>query len=146
MMIKRISIGIFILLLLLANIENLLDGQTTVAIVIVVVVIYGVFGGNGKAKQDGESTACADCSVDGKKQGKGVGLIMFEGWAVLAADCPVYEAKEIAEKLESAGLRCRLQVSHEDRAFHRFGNFGMGTRMCVLVPPGEYERASAVVK
>ena len=142
-MIKRISIGIFILLLLLANIENLLDGQTTVAIVIVAVVIYGVFGGNGKAKQDGESTACA---VDGKKQGKGVGLIMVEGWAVLAADCPVYEAKEIAEKLESAGLRCRLKVSHEDRAFHRFGNFGMGTRMCVLVPPGEYERASAVVK
>ena len=142
-MIKRISIGIFILLLLLANIENLLDGQTTVAIVIVAVVIYGVFGGNGKAKQDGESTACA---VDGKKQGKGVGLIMFEGWAVLAADCPVYEAKEIAEKLESAGLRCRLKVSHEDRAFHRFGNFGMGTRMCVLVPPGEYERAAAVVK
>ena len=142
-MIKRISIGMFILLLLLANIENLLDGQTTVAIVIVAVVIYGVFGGNGKAKQDVESTACA---VDGKKQGKGVGLIMFEGWAVLAADCPVYEAKEIAEKLESAGLRCRLKVSHEDRAFHRFGNFGMGTRMCVLVPPGEYERASAVVK
>ena len=142
-MIKRISIGIFILLLLLANIENLLDGQTTVAIVIVAVVIYGVFGGNGKAKQDGESTACA---VDGKKQGKGVDLIMFEGWAVLAADCPVYEAKEIAEKLESAGLRCRLKVSHEDRAFHRFGNFGMGTRMCVLVPPGEYERAAAVVK
>lgn len=57
----------------------------------------------------------------------------------------VAEAREAADRLEAAGIRCRLEVLHEDKAFHRFGNGGMGTRMCVLVPPCEYERAKSVV-
>ena len=68
---------------------------------------------------------------------------MRDGWAILVEDCAVFEARETADRLEAAGIRCRLEVLREDKAFHRFGNGGMGTRMCVLVPLGEYERASA---
>ena len=68
-----------------------------------------------------------------------------DGWAIFVADAPVFEAKEIAEKLESAGLRPRLEITHEDKSFHRHGNFGMGTRMRILVPPSEYERAKETV-
>ena len=41
--------------------------------------------------------------------------------------------------------QARDLVLHEDRAFHQHGNFGMGTRMCVLVSPSEYERAMRLV-
>jgi len=68
----------------------------------------------------------------------------WNGWAILLGNCAVFEAREAADRLETAGIRCRLEVLHEDKAFHRFGNGGMGTRMCVLVPPGEYKRAKAV--
>ncbi len=68
-----------------------------------------------------------------------------DGWAIFVADTPVFEAKEIAEKLESAGLRPRLEITHEDKSFNRHGNFGMGTRMRILVPPSEYERAKETV-
>ena len=51
----------------------------------------------------------------------------------------------LAGRLDAAGIRCKLEVLHEDRAFHRHGNFGMGTRMCVLVSPSEYERAMRLV-
>ena len=69
----------------------------------------------------------------------------WNGWAILLGNCAVFEAREAADRLETAGIRCRLEVLHEDKAFHRFGNGGMGTRMCVLVPPDEYERAKSVV-
>ena len=87
---------------------------------------------------DGGDDLCEDEDVDGGPQ-------MWNGWALLVQDCPVFEAKEIAERLDVAGIRCKLEVLHEDRAFHRHGNFGMGTRMCVLVSPSEYERAMRLV-
>ena len=68
-----------------------------------------------------------------------------DGWAIFVADAPVFEAKGIAEKLESAGLRPRLEITHEDKSFHRHGNFGMGTRMRIMVPPSEHERAKETV-
>ena len=71
---------------------------------------------------------------------------MRKGWAILFSDCAVFEAGEMADRLKAAGIRCRLEVLHEDKAFHWFGNGGMGTRMYVLVPPGEYELAKAVAK
>ena len=73
---------------------------------------------------DGGDDLCEDEDVDGGPQ-------MWNGWALLVQDCPVFEAKEIAERLDVAGIRCKLEVLHEDRAFHQHGNFGMGTRMCI---------------
>ena len=67
------------------------------------------------------------------------------GWAVLIGDCAVFEAKEIAQRLENANIRCRLEILHEDRGFHLYGNSGMGTRMRILVPPSEHERARRMI-
>ncbi len=73
-----------------------------------------------------------------------------DGWAVLIGDCAVFEADEVAERLDNAGIRCRLEIVHEDRALHIsggtvLGNGGLGTRMRVLVPPGEYDSAMRVM-
>ena len=72
-------------------------------------------------------------------------LQMWNGWAVLLNDAPVHEAKALAEELEAAQMRCRLELLREDRAFHRFGNGGMGTRMCVLVAPSDYAAAKKLL-
>ena len=68
-----------------------------------------------------------------------------DGWAVLLDDVAVHEARAAAESLENAQIRCRLEILHEDREFHRYGifgygDFGMGTRMRVLVAPSDYDR------
>lgn len=67
------------------------------------------------------------------------------GWAMLLNDAPVHEAKALAEKLEESHIRCRLELLKEDRAFHHFGNGGMGTRMCVLVAPSDYDAAKKLL-
>ena len=64
-----------------------------------------------------------------------------DGWAVLLDDVAVHEARAVAEALENAQIRCRLEILREDRAFHPQGNFGMGTRMRVLVAPSDYDTA-----
>ena len=66
---------------------------------------------------------------------------MKDGWAVLFDDVAVHEARAVAEALESAQIRCRLEILQEDREFHLYGNFGMGTRMRVLVAPSDYDTA-----
>ena len=70
---------------------------------------------------------------------------MWNGWAVLLNDAPVHEAKALAQKLDAAQIRCRLELLKEDRAFHLFGNGGMGTRMCVLVAPSDYAAAKKML-
>ena len=71
---------------------------------------------------------------------------MWKGWAVLMDDVAVYEAKAAAETLEKAQIRCRLELLKEDRAWHRYGNGGLGTRMCVLVAPSDYAAARKLVE
>ena len=66
---------------------------------------------------------------------------MKDGWAVLFDDVAVHEARAVAEALESTQIRCRLEILQEDREFHLYGNFGMGTRMRVLVAPSDYDTA-----
>ena len=72
-------------------------------------------------------------------------VAMWKGWAVLMDDVSVHEAKSAAESLEKAQIRCRLELLKEDRDWHRFGNGGLGTRMCVLVAPGDYVAARKLV-
>ena len=45
---------------------------------------------------------------------------MKDGWAVLLNDVAVHEAKAVAEALENAQVRCRLELVQEDRAFHLY--------------------------
>ena len=70
---------------------------------------------------------------------------MLNGWAVLLNDAPVHEAKALAEKLEAAQIRCRLELLREDSSFHIYGNWGMGTRMGVLVAPSDYAAAKKLL-
>ena len=72
-------------------------------------------------------------------------VAMWKGWAVLMDDVAVHEAKAAAESLEKAQISCRLELLKEDRDWHRFGNGGLGTRMCVLVAPGDFAAARKIV-
>ena len=70
---------------------------------------------------------------------------VWKGWAVLLDDVAVHEAKAMAEKLEAAHMRCRLELLEEDRAYHHYGRSGLGTRMCVLVAPSDYDAAKKLL-
>ena len=59
-------------------------------------------------------------------------------------DTPLYHCRRPVLRLEAAQVRCRLELQKEDRAYHRYGNGGLGTRMCVLVAPEDYKKASGV--
>ena len=93
-----------------------------------------------------------DAGIDWREEGgEDTDPEMLDGWAVLVGDCAVFEAKEIAGRLEESGVRCRVETIREDRSLSctghcYFGNFGMGTRMRILVPPSEYERAKRLVR
>ena len=71
---------------------------------------------------------------------------VWKGWAVLLDDVAVHEAKAMAEKLEAAHMRCRLELLEEDRAYHHYGRGGLGTRMCVLVAPSDYDAAKKIME
>ena len=86
-----------------------------------------------------------DGGIDWREEGKAKPEPrMLNGWAVLLADCAVFEAKAAAERLEAAGLRVRLEVLQTQRIYHLWSG-RRETRMRVLVPPSEYERAKSVV-
>lgn len=118
-----------------------------VIVAFVLYVSYRSFCGGAKGQNAAAKTSDGDDGgIDWREDGGArEEPQMWNGWAILLGDCAVFEAREAADRLEAAGIRCRLEVLHEDKAFHRFGNGGMGTRMCVLVPPDEYERAKSVV-
>ncbi len=83
-----------------------------------------------------------DGGIDWRETGaKDVVVDTRDGWAVLMDNVPVHEAKAAAQALDGAHIRCRLEILSEDRAYHRYGNGGLGTRMCVLVAPNDYEKA-----
>ena len=87
-----------------------------------------------------------DGGIDWREENRGGEMVqIWNGWAVLIDDVPVHEAKALAEKFDAAQIRCRLELLKEDRAFHLFGNGGMGTRMCVLVAPSDYAAAKKML-
>lgn len=83
-----------------------------------------------------------DGGIDWRETGvKDIVVDLRDGWAVLMDNVPVHEAKAAAQALDGAHIRSRLEILSEDRACHRYGNGGLGTRMCVLVAPNDYEKA-----
>ena len=87
-----------------------------------------------------------DGGIDWREENTGGEMVqIWNGWAVLIDEVPVHEAKALAEKFDAAQIRCRLELLKEDRAFHLFGNGGMGTRMCVLVAPSDYAAAKKML-
>ena len=87
-----------------------------------------------------------DGGIDWRETGvKNIVVETRDGWAVLMDNVPVHEAKAAAQALDGAHIRCRLEILSEDRSYHRYGNGGLGTRMCVLVAPDDYEKAKKLV-
>ena len=83
-----------------------------------------------------------DGGIDWRETGaENVAVEIRDGWAVLMDNVAVHEAKAAAQALEDAHIRCRLDSLSEDRSYHRYGNGGLGTRMCVLVALCDYEKA-----
>ena len=144
-MAKRIVIGTFLVLLAIARISEWIDNEKTVVIIAIVALGYFQYWSmstiKGRTKftpKDDDDAGIDWQESDGSKADMPE---VRNGWAVLSADCAVFEAKELARKLKAAGLRCRLEITQEDRSFSLWGHAGLGTRMGVLVPPSEYEEA-----
>ena len=63
---------------------------------------------------------------------------------LLAPDVFVYEAKELADRFSSVGIRFDVRPSTIDNTFHLFGNSGMGTRMNIYVHPEDSDAAQII--
>ena len=63
---------------------------------------------------------------------------------LLVPDVFVYEAKELADRFSSVGIRFDFRPSTIDNTFHLFGNSGMGTRMNIYVHPEDSDAAQII--
>ena len=64
---------------------------------------------------------------------------------ILVPDASVSEVSELAPLLESANIRFAVRQTALDNSFHRYGNGGMGTRMCIIVHPDDAARAQPII-
>lgn len=125
-----------------------LEPMSTMAAVVVFFLLFHIIR-LAKAKPEKvkklEELDDDDGGIDWRETGsENVVVETHDGWAVLMDNVAVHEAKAAAQALEDAHIRCRLDILSEDRAYHHYGNGGLGTRMCVLVAPGDLERAKKV--
>ena len=147
---KKFSFFVAALVAVLAVVVCVEDGKVPRNMVIAAIVLpligLGFYGfTKSKPQKQLEELDDDDGGIDWRETDvEDVVVVTRDGWAVLLADVTVHEAKAAAEKLETAQIRCRLELLKEDRAYHRYGNGGLGTRMCVLVAPADYKRARGV--
>jgi hypothetical protein len=121
--------------------------SSVVAMVIVLLILGLQFYSVAKSKPQKrlEDLGDDDGGIDWRGTGaKDVVVETRDGWAVLIGNCPVEEAASVAKRLETAGIRVRLEVLQVQRVYHLW-SIHCATRMCVLVPPSEYERAMRLV-
>ena len=139
-------IGVIALLVILETVEMVQHGRwrggaifaVFVAVALPIVILFA----RPKPVKGVEELDDDDGGIDWREENVGGEMVqIWNGWAVLLNDAPVHEAKALAERLESEHIRCRLELLKEDRAFHLYGNGGMGTRMCVLVAPSDHAAA-----
>ena len=146
-----VVIGVVALLVVLEAVEMVqFDkwiGSAMIAAVIVLLLVLQFYSlARTKPVRDASELGDDDGGIDWREGNAGGEMVqMWNGWAVLLNDAPVHEAKALAERLESAHMRCRLELLKEDHAFHLYGNGGMGTRMCVLVAPSDYAAAKKLL-
>ena len=141
-----VVISVIALLVILEAVEMVQPGRWSggaiLAIFVVVALPIVILFARPKPVKGVEELDDDDGGIDWREENIGGEVVqIWNGWAVLLNDAPVHEAKALAEKLESENIRCRLELLNEDRAFHLYGNGGMGTRMCVLVAPSDYNAA-----
>ena len=145
------AIVVAVLLVVLTTVEMVQSGKWhggAIFVVVVVSLLVMQFCSFTRQKpvKDIEELDDDDGGIDWREENvDGEVIDVWKGWAVLLDNVPVHEAKTLAEKLQECHLRCRLELLEEDRAFHLFGNGGMGTRMCVLVAPSDYDAAKKLL-
>ena len=148
---QKFSLFVGVLIAVLAVIVYLESGKVprNMVIAAIVVPLIGLqFHSFTKSKSQKtlEDLDDDDGGIDWREtDAKDVVVETRDGWAVLMDNVAVHEAKAAAQALEDAHIRCRLDILSEDRSYHRYGNGGLGTRMCVLVAPNDYEKAKKVV-
>ena len=145
-----VVIGVVALLAMLEAVEMFQHGRwnggAIFAVFVVVALPIVILFARPKPVKGMEELDDDDGGIDWREENVGGEMVrIWNGWAVLLDDAPVHEAKALAEKLDEAQIRCRLELLKEDRAFHLFGNGGMGTRMCVLVAPSDYAVAKKML-
>ncbi|MCR5751004.1 MAG: hypothetical protein K6G91_03500 [Kiritimatiellae bacterium] len=124
-----------------------LSGPELFVVMFVLIVVIATFSRRPQHVRDLSELDDDDGGIDWRERNAGGAAVnLRNGWAVLVDDAPVHEAKAVAERLESAHIRSRIELLKEDRAFHLYGNGGMDTRMCVLVAPGDYAAAKEALK
>lgn len=64
---------------------------------------------------------------------------------ILVPDASVSEVSELAPLLEAANIRFAVRQTVLDNSFHQYGNGGIGTRMCIIVHPGDAARAQPII-
>ena len=117
-----------------------------IAIIVGAIVFLAYSFFRTKPDRDASELGDDDGGIDWREENAVDEVVQIRnGWAVLLGDVPVHEAKALAERLESAHMRCRLELLKEDSSFHIYGNWGMGTRMCVLVAPSDYAAAKKLL-
>ena len=153
---KKFSLFVAVLIAVLAVVVYLESGKVPrnmrilpVAAVIVSLFVFHIIR-RAKAKPEKfktlEDLDDDDGGIDWREtDAKDVVVDTRDGWAVLMDNVAVHEAKAAAQALEDARIRCRLDILSEDRSYHRYGNGGLGTRMCVLVASDDYEKAKKLV-
>ena len=148
-----VAIGAIALLVMVAAIEIVQSGRWRggamfVAVALPIVILFA----RPKPVKGIEELDDDDGGIDWHEENvRGEVVNVCDGWIVLLNDAPVHEAKAVAEQLESAHIRCRLKLLKEDRALHVYGDgvygdYGMGTRMCVLVEPSDYVLAKKITE
>ena len=120
--------------------------SNVVAMVIVLLILgfqfYNVI--KSKPQKKLEELGDDDGGIDWRETGaKDVVVETRNGWAVLIENCPVEEAASVATRLETAGMRVRLEVLQVQKIYHLW-SIHRATRMCVLVALGDFERAKKV--
>jgi len=123
------------------------SGIEMVVVIVVAIIVIAIFSRPQQHVRDLSELDDDDGGIDWRERNVGGATVnLRNGWAVLVDDAPVHEAKAVAQKLESAHIRSRIELLKEDRALHLYGNGGMGTRMCVLVAPCDYAAAQEALK
>ena len=148
---KKFSLFVAVFIAVFAVVVYLKSGKVPRNMVIVAIVLpliglqFHIFTKT-KPQKTLEDLDDDDGGIDWREtDAKDVVVDTRDGWAVLMDNVPVHEAKAAAQALDGAHIRCRLEILSEDRAYHRYGNGGLGTRMCVLVEPDDYEKAKKLV-
>lgn len=142
-----VVIGVVALLAVLEMLEMVQSGKwhggaIFVAVALPLVILFA----RPKPVKDESELDDNDGGIDWQEKNVcGEMVQIWNGWALLLNDVPVHEAKALAEELDAAQIRCRLELLKEDSAFHIYGNWGMGTRMCVLVAPSDYAAAKKLL-